>query len=466
MTKEKFINTYQSAYVFDDVDDSNHIEVIGKKKTESEWDDFKDSVIIDLEADSCNIYQIFTYDNYSSLIHIQEINQEQLLLMQLLGKTYGIPPAVDCYDGLGCPFVDEHVGYFDVEYDLEKINCILSAFALALTAYEIDELDVEYLLNNFESDYRIYLNYTDDIRFGYRMLLGSDYSSVSERFFSKFGDVDNVYVDRVGALTVGFGEDSLKKISDLLKFDLFEAEADEIYIGFNYCLVRGGELTVSIDADYIKRINMFLDIMNIEDKDSLEYKINPYSILINTPYSDFWAIVMTLNGTQDIFALNERQYMQEMSLKLQPFISPELLYEEFIFSKLDDSAFEKMCRDLLIEMGFFNVVQRGKTRVSDGGIDLEADMVVKTPFEEQKQHWVFQCKHTKAQMNRKDISEIPDLLREFNANGYGLFYSGMLSPQTIDRIKSKNVPIKYWAKGELEILLRKYRKTAFRYFGI
>ncbi len=79
-----------------------------------------------------------------------------------------------------------------------------------------------------------------------------------------------MYVDRVGALTVGFGEDSLKKISDLLKFDLFEV--DEIYIGLNYCLVRGGELTVSIDADYIKRINMFLDIMKIEDKNFLEYK--------------------------------------------------------------------------------------------------------------------------------------------------------------------------------------------------
>ncbi len=188
--------------------------------------------------------------------------------------------------------------------------------------------------------------------------------------------------------------------------------------------------------------------------------------MIKTPYSDFWAIVMALNGTQDIFALNERQYMQEMSLKLQPFISPELLYEEFIFSKLNDSAFEKICRDFTDWNGFFNVVQRGKTRVSDGGIDLEADMVVKTPFEEQKQHWIFQCKHKKAQINRKDISEIPDLLREFNANGYGLFYSGMLSPQTIGRIKSKNVPIKYWAKGELEILLRKYRKTAFRYFRI
>ena len=41
----------------------------------------------------------------------------------------------------------------------------------------------------------------------------------------------------------------------------------------------------------------------------------------------------------------------------------------------------------------------------------------------------------------------------------------MLSPQTIDRIK-KNESIKYWAKGELDILLRKYKETAIRYFGI
>ena len=464
MTREEFINMYQSVYVFDNEDDSNQIEIIGSKKIGSEWNVFKDRVIIELEKDFCDIYQIFTYEDYSGLIHLQETNRQQLLMMQALGKLYGIPPTLECYDGLGCPFVDEHVGYFNVEYDLEKINHILGAFKSALTSNENNELDVEYLMNNFEADYRIYLKYKDDVKFAYRMLLGLDYSSVSKRYFSKFSDLDDVYVDRDGAFTVGFGEDSINKITELLQFEIFEV--DEIYFGLNYCFVRGGGFTVSIDADYIKRINMFLDILKIEDKDSLEYKISPYSILIKTPYSDFWAIVMALNETQDIYVLNERKYIQEMYNKLQPFIPPQLVYEEYIFSKLDDGAFEKMCRDLLIEMGFFNVTQRGKTRVSDGGIDLEADMIAKTPFEEQKQHWIFQCKHTKAQVNRKDISEIPDLLEEFNANGYGLFYSGMLSPQTIDRIKSKNVPIKYWAKGELEILLRKFQKTAIRYFGI
>ena len=143
-------------------------------------------------------------------------------------------------------------------------------------------------------------------------------------------------------------------------------------------------------------------------------------------------------------------------------VHADLTYD---FSKLDDRAFEKMCRDLLVDMGFQNVTQRGNTRASDGGVDLEADMKVETILGEQKQHWIFQCKHTKAQIDRKDISEIPDLLEEFQASGYGLFYSGMLSPQTLDRIKKKESII-YWAKGELEILLRKYKNTAIRYFGI
>lgn len=151
---------------------------------------------------------------------------------------------------------------------------------------------------------------------------------------------------------------------------------------------------------------------------------------------------------------------------LKQFIPAHLLNEEYNFGKLDDCAFEKLCRDLLVDIGFKNVTQRGKTRAPDGGVDIEADVVIKTLFGEQNQHWIFQCKHMKAQIDRKDISEIPDLLSEFHAKGYGIFYSGTFSPQTIDRIKHKENQIKYWGKGELEILLRNNPCTATRYFGV
>ena len=290
-----------------------------------------------------------------------------------------------------------------------------------------------------------------------------DYSDISERYPSKFGNIDNVFVDRQGAFIAGYGDDSFKKIKDSMKFQT--CMVDKIYSGEKYCLAQSGELKISINSEYLKRINAFLDIMEVEDKDCQEYEISQNILVVKTLHSGFWAIIMALNGEQDVFAAKEYKGIQEMYNKLLPFISLELLHEEYDFSKLDDRAFEKMCRDLLVDMGFQNVTQRGNTRASDGGVDLEADMKVETILGEQKQHWIFQCKHTKAQIDRKDISEIPDLLEDFKASGYGLFYSGMLSPQTLDRIKKKESII-YWAKGELEILLRKYKNTAIRYFGI
>ena len=427
MTKEEFIKKCKAVYMIDSIDEDNEIEIVGRRKSEDEYIMFEDVVIIDLEADCCDIYHVFTYEEYDSLLTVREIDREKLLVMQALGKSYGILPGMDSFDGMGCPFTDVHVGYFNVEYDFENIKQILGAFESALASYGNAEIDEEYLMINFKSEYCAFLEYGDEIKYAYRMLMESDYSDISERYPSKFGNIDNVFVDRQGAFIAGYGDDSFKKIKDSMKFQT--CMADKIYSGEKYCLAQSGELKVSINSEYLKRINAFLDIMEVEDKDCQEYK-----------------------------------GIQEMYNKLLPFISPELLHEEYDFSKLDDRTFEKMCRDLLVDMGFLNVTQRGNTRASDGGVDLEADMM-ETILEEQKQHWIFQCKHTKAQIDRKDISEIPDLLKEFNASGYGLFYSGMLSPQTIDRIK-KNESIKYWAKGELDILLRKYKETAIRYFGI
>ncbi len=463
MTKEEFIEKCKSIYIIDSMDEDNEIEIIGRKKSENECITFEDVVIIDLEADFCDIYQVFTYEEYDSLLTIHEIDREKLLLMQALGKSYGILPELDFYDGMGCPFTDMHVGYFNVEYDFEKINQILGAFESVLASDENAVIDEKYLMQNFKSEYHAFLEYGNEIKYAYRMLMGPDYSEVSERYPSKFGNIDNAFVDGRGAFIAGFGDDSFKKIKDSM--NLQTCKVDEIYFGVNYCLAQSGELKVSLNSYYHKRINAFLDIMEIEDKDCLEYEISQYIMVVKTLHSGFWAIILALNGEQDIFAAKEYKGIQEMYNKLLPFISPELLHEEYNFSKLDDRTFEKMCRDLLLDMGFLNVTQRGETRASDGGVDLEADMIVETILGEQKQHWIFQCKHTKAQIDRKDISEISDLLEEFKASGYGLFYSGMLSPQTLDRIKKKESII-YWARGELEILLRKYRNTAIRYFGI
>lgn len=465
MTKKEFVTKYRSVYIIENADeDDNRVEIIGIQKLNESYDVPVDKVIIDFHEDSCNIYQEFTYEDYDSLFAVCETNRYQLMFMQELGKVYGIPPSTDFYDGMGCPFVDELVGYFNVEYKPELIEHILSAFNSVLTSREATDFDIDYLTTHFESEYSIYMTYEEDIKFAYRLLMEPGYSRAFDKYPLQFKANDEVYIDAQGTFIVGFGDDTLKKVSNFIDIKMFRAK--EVFIGLEYCFLRTGKLSISLNSNYIGRIKKFLDLVKIEDSNSLEYGLNQKGALIKTPYSDFWAIVLPLSGAQEIYAVQERENFRALYSELKPFIPTSLLNEEYNFSKLDDYGFEKMCRDLLIDMGFFNVSQRGNTNASDGGVDIEADMIVKTLFGDDKQHWIFQCKHTKAQISRKDISEIPDLLTEFNAKGYGLFYTGMLSPQTLDRIKGKENTIKYWAKGELETLLRKYPRTSTRYFGI
>lgn len=147
--------------------------------------------------------------------------------------------------------------------------------------------------------------------------MGSDSCSISEKLSSKFEDMDNVYVDRRGAFVIGFGDDSLKKITDSMKFQTYKTDA--VYFGEKYCLAQAEKLKVSIDIDYIKRINAFLDLVKMEDRDSLEYEIGQFGIIVKVPYGDFWTVILAIKGDQDIFALNERKYIQELYNKLLPF---------------------------------------------------------------------------------------------------------------------------------------------------
>lgn len=164
MTREEFIEKCKVVYMIDFMDEDNEIEIVGCKKSEDEYIMFEDEVIIDLEADSCDIYYVFTYEEYDSLLTVREIDREKLLMVQALGKSYGILPGLDFFDGMGCPFTDVHVGYFNVEYDFENIKQILGAFESALASYENAEIDGEYLMRNFKSEYCAFLEYGDEIK--------------------------------------------------------------------------------------------------------------------------------------------------------------------------------------------------------------------------------------------------------------------------------------------------------------
>lgn len=80
------------------------------------------------------------------------------------------------------------------------------------------------MLQYFKSECRTFLECEDEIKHAYRTLMGAGYFAVSERLPSKFGNIDNAFVDRKGAFLAGFGEDSLKKIRDLMDFQTFKID--------------------------------------------------------------------------------------------------------------------------------------------------------------------------------------------------------------------------------------------------
>lgn len=144
--------------------------------------------------------------------------------------------------------------------------------------------------------------------------------------------------------------------------------------------------------------------------------------------------------------------------------SPKI--ESLEFSNLSSKEFENLCFDILERMGFNNVHIVGKTNSADGGKDLLATEQYATLLGNEKRKWIWQCKHSKKSLNRKDISEIDELLRENNAQAYGLFCSNDLTPGLITRLEMKegqNTRIKYFGRIELQAFLSQHPDLISKY---
>ncbi len=117
--------------------------------------------------------------------------------------------------------------------------------------------------------------------------------------------------------------------------------------------------------------------------------------------------------------------------------------------------------------GYINIEIRENVNAQDGGVDIEADRVEKSG---RIKHAIFQCKHTKKQISRKDLDEVRYLKEEFNTDIYGIFYTGMFSPGTLDRIKiiekTEKIEIIKYDKNKLETILYYNPKMKYRFFNI
>lgn len=128
-----------------------------------------------------------------------------------------------------------------------------------------------------------------------------------------------------------------------------------------------------------------------------------------------------------------------------------------------------MCCDLLQAKGFCNIICRGQVNAPDKGVDIEADEQYKTLFGYETKHWIFQCKHMRKQVDRRDIPEILFLLKEFKAQNYGIFYTNLFTPNTIDRFKSlenDGTKVQLFDINFITALLNTHFDISEKYFGM
>jgi Restriction endonuclease len=255
----------------------------------------------------------------------------------------------------------------------------------------------------------------------------------------------------------------INKLLPNINFEEF-LEADDIYLGLNYTIVKNAILDkmAIIDSKYIKLFKRISDEYEIAD---IKYYSNfSHLVYVESEKLKFVALMLKIN---DVAVAKEYELLSKQIYELKKIAPNVPIKMNYDFSYLSSDEFERLCFDLLNSMGFQNVRVIGKTNAPDGGRDIIADEEYLTLFKTERRKWIFQCKHGKKSLDRKEISEIGDLLEEDRAKGYGLFCSNRITPDAINRLENKkeklNGNVQYYSKAEMTILLEKYSDLAIKY---
>jgi hypothetical protein len=474
-----FLSKYGNKYEYDyDEDIPDRLELIYNLEKNLMLQTV--TVLENEERGSFSIYREFLYEDSDSPLLSLLKHQDEILFLQALSKISKCKPICCHEDGMGCPFFNINIGFASIDTDISNLIQKLEEIEEACKLSDNEELDSIYLKDNWSESLEEYLNQENKLfesLFKENQIL--DYKPIPDleyppKLWDKFSKSDRVYVNNENTVIFAYGEHLLKKAGF---FDV-KYEINETYAGLKYFFGVAQDKLIYVNNKYVEDISSIFERLDYDNDYKPSYYTNFTSVML-IKYSNLWAVISLLKNDKFELYLNEEKILIEnMINSFNKFISTKIDLSGFTIgsynkksyydmSTLDESEFEKLCRDLLIDQNFNNVVIRGDTRAPDGGVDIEASEEYKTLLETEKRHWIFQCKHTKSQINRKDLSEIEHLLDEFNADCYGIFYSNIFTPDTLDRIKtlSKKYKIVYWDRNSLEVLLNKYPNTAHRYFS-
>lgn len=472
MTANEFIQKFKSLYEND---------------FEYEWDEdlqqisfffniplsmFFENITLDFEGDSYSLYREFLYEECDNKLSALSSQKEECLFYESLKETVEQVAEIAYKDGLGCPFYSVLIGYFDIPFSWEdlacKLNGIIKAFQY-MKKIRIEEVDKEsellltYKMGQLELYEKLgqYSNRLCNIKV--------ENSSLNS---NKHLDGVFAYTNRSLTIITGIGLEFLSLFcSHLSGIECF------LYLGLNVVILSSNEpvpKAVMIKKNLFNKIIEFIEQLGVNWDWNIEDTIK-YSITSDGKFlmccGELWFIVCPLKAENyEEYIIYEKNTLKSLQHDFIQVASEKIWNQTYDFSRLNGEQFEKMCCDFLYALKFQNISIRGKSRAADGGVDITAEEEYKTLVGTERRKWIFQCKHMKKQIGRKDLSEVYDLLQKFSADCYGLFYSGELTPNTLDRIadicKNSKIKIEYWDRSRIEAQLKQFPQISLKYFGL
>ena len=142
------------------------------------------------------------------------------------------------------------------------------------------------------------------------------------------------------------------------------------------------------------------------------------------------------------------------------------------WAQLNDDQFEELCYDIIRrhpQMKTSSVRKLGKSRSRDGGRDIEAFEVSRSP-EERPTKWIFQCKliTTGGSLSGRKLQDVGDTLDQYGADGFGVMTSGPIDATLYDKLDAlcarRKVKQHNYSVYELERELLQHADIRYRYF--
>ena len=439
MTKQEFIETIESKYQYELLDGTEGFQLF--------VDDFFGDFVITLNNDNAFDIRIDVFDIHHDMNYGFEKSPSVFALAYYKIIAIALKNELcDTYALIGTQAFDANRGFVHIvslhseKYDVDLINRIFEK--LVSTSRDTDV---------FQSD-------------AYdQALLETVYNDDDYKENDHYHLEDNKLVSksRNAMIFTGNINDALPNCR-LEKF----VEADDVFIGIKYAVIKNDKLnkTAVIESRYIRTFNKISEEYEIAEMKY--YSDFSHLVYVESEKLKFVGAIIKIN---EIAIANEYELLYQQICELKRIVPRVPINTSYDLSHLSADEFEMLCFDLLNNMGFQDVKRIGATNAPDGGKDVLAYEEYKTLFNTERRKWIFQCKHSKKSLDRKEISEIDDLMEENNAQCYGLFCSNIITPDTVNRLENKKARLKgfqviqYYGKTEISVMVEKYPDLVNKY---